>query len=660
MATPNNSDRSEYVKRADEISDHLRLLLAAGSGTTDNHSGQPSIILTNRQLYPHFRDMMSKFSKLVLSSHIAAADWPTAESYAKCLHEADGVLQGTYGYVEVARQQRGEDLPRLVPGFVNGSRSGGSWQNNGLAEPFAAATATSAATAAPGYIERDEYDLDPPTRLDVGVIGQLEEARRNIVGTLRCLDTRLAVRDKVIGHPAREVLGDGVCAAAASVVEAVKSWIATLESISLATVGTVARTPLITDFFSEKQHLYDLIAELLLSCQAITAPLGDEWAEQRREPLEERLGAVARTSRELEQALAQVCTYLRDLDAQKPSGGRSKVRKVLGPEVWSPANDMRSPPQEPWEPPREPEEPPPFLSLDLKHELAYDCRVEPPTVRGGSLAALVEQLTRHDKLDSDFNHTFLLTYRSFTTASELFDLLADRFNLQPPYGLTPQEHQSWVDIKQKPIRMRVVNILKSWLSTYWVEGNDEAGRDLIRRAYEFSSKCIAPSSTPGAQMMMAVLEQRMRGQEPNTRELIKNTNTPMPPPIVPKNLKKIKFPDIDATEFARQLTLIEAALYTKVKATECLYKMWQTKLTPDDPEPTPNIKALILHSNRLTNWVAEMILTQNDVKKRALVIKRFIAIADVGSLISHLSSLISLSRVHRSCLDAVLTIHRST
>jgi son of sevenless-like protein len=70
----NNSDRSEYVRRVEDISDHLRLLLAAGSGTTDNHSGQPSIILTNKALYPHFRDVMSKFSKLVISSHIVAAD----------------------------------------------------------------------------------------------------------------------------------------------------------------------------------------------------------------------------------------------------------------------------------------------------------------------------------------------------------------------------------------------------------------------------------------------------------------------------------------------------------------------------------------------------------------------------------------------------------
>jgi son of sevenless-like protein len=125
----NNSARSEFVKRAEDISDHLRLLLAAGSGTTDNHSGNPSIISTNKALYPHFRETMSRFSKLVLSSHIAASDFPPPDSYSKCLKEADGVLNGVYGFVEVARQQRGEEIPRLIPGFVVGSTAGGNWHH---------------------------------------------------------------------------------------------------------------------------------------------------------------------------------------------------------------------------------------------------------------------------------------------------------------------------------------------------------------------------------------------------------------------------------------------------------------------------------------------------------------------------------------------------
>ena len=61
-----------------------------------------------------------------------------------------------------------------------------------------------------------------------------------------------------------------------------------------------------------------------------------------------------------------------------------------------------------------------------------------------------------------------------------------------------------------------------------------------------------------------------------------------------------------------------------------LNKTWQRKLGPNDPDPAPNVKALILHSNQLTNWVAEMILNQSDVKKRVVVIKHFVSVADVG------------------------------
>ncbi|RJE16391.1 Cell division control protein, partial [Aspergillus sclerotialis] len=52
-------------------------------------------------------------------------------------------------------------------------------------------------------------------------------------------------------------------------------------------------------------------------------------------------------------------------------------------------------------------------------------------------------------------------------------------------------------------------------------------------------------------------------------------------------------------------------------------------IKPDDPEPASNVKALILHSNQLTSWVAEMILSQSDVKKRVIVIKHFVNVADV-------------------------------
>jgi son of sevenless-like protein len=668
-----SSNRAEYVSRAEDISDHLRLLLAAGSGTTDNHSGQPSIISTNKALYPHFRDMMSKFSKLVISSHIAAADWPNAESVQKCMQEADGVFMGVISFVEVARAQRGEEIPRLFPGFVIGSTTGGSWQNNGLGprDPITS-----------NFLD-DEQDggIEPSAVLDGRLLERLDEQKRMLVSSIRELDKSLSVTDKIITAKKHELIGNNVCTAGGKVLEIWKPWISMIESIDLSSLGTNFQTPQLGDFSTYKQSLYDNISDLALGCQAVAGPLGDEWAEVRGESLENRLEYVRQCARALEQNsshigfslqllseqvqinIAQNNAPLRDDGFQREQlrrgetmpynpmhgrtesrnmGGRpslagsqsfsegdtstnnyrkgdlSKVRKILGDDPTPQGSTLQL------------EEIPPFLRLDLEGELSWDLKASPPAVKGGTLLALVEQLTRHDKLDSNFNNTFLLTYRSFTTARELFVLLVQRFNIQPPEGLGPNDYDTWRDRKQKPIRFRVVNIMKNWFDNFWMEESNEESKQLIRDVYQFARDTVKSTETPGSAPLMAVLDQRLSGKEMSSKRMIQTFTNNVPPPIMPKNMKKLKFLDIDVTEFARQLTIVESKLYGKIKPTECLNKTWQRKFGEGEPEPAPNVKALILHSNQMTNWVAEMILSQMDVKKRVVVIKHFVSIADVS------------------------------
>ena len=56
--------------------------------------------------------------------------------------------------------------------------------------------------------------------------------------------------------------------------------------------------------------------------------------------------------------------------------------------------------------------------------------------------------------DTTFNKAFLMTYKSFTTLDELFDLLVARFRIQPPDNLTPAEREEWGRLKQHVIQMR--------------------------------------------------------------------------------------------------------------------------------------------------------------------------------------------------------------
>lgn len=263
-----------------------------------------------------------------------------------------------------------------------------------------------------------------------------------------------------------------------------------------------------------------------------------------------------------------------------------------------------------------------YLQLDHADEVVYDPAIL--TVRQGTLTGLIEHLTRHDKLDAVFNDSFLMTYPSFVSASELFEKLLVRFYTLPPEGLSESETEVWIQQKQKMIQFRVVNILKNWFGRFWLEQPGEDSVTFARQAHHLVQTSPAITEIPGAQQLLVVMEQRL--QDKSTKHLVPPPIASAPPPIVPKNLRKIKLLDIDPTEFARQLTILEYRHYARIKPIECLNNSWQRK---GPNEKGTNVNAMILHSNQLSNWVGAVILAQTEIKKRVMLIKHFITVADV-------------------------------
>ncbi|KIV87709.1 hypothetical protein PV11_03238 [Exophiala sideris] len=684
--------RADYVRKAEDISDHLRMLLAAGSGTTDNHSGNPSIISTNKALYPHFREMMSKFSKLVLSSHIATADWPGPDALSKCLQEAEGVMNGVYGYVEVARQQRGEEIPRLVPGFIMGSKIGGNWRDNNMDGPKNL-EGTSFMDSS------DEIGPRPSAPLDNNLLRRTEECKQNLTAALRRLEESLKMNDKIVTHTRQSAIGDAVCQSAAVVIDHFRQWVSLIESIDLSSLGSVLQKPSLVDFGTQKQKAYDTIGELVVNCQAVTAPLPDEWAEIRGESLDIRLNNVRGVSKQLESQLSSIGNALQLLlphsmsatsmankrDHRLTDGGETYQNAYLRADANHGANlrpalaDIgqsksytlgqnpaaieqsrrplakdkarqffgQIPPdlaqlKTNLDPNLSSDEVPWYLELDHLSEVTYDTRTEPPVVKSGTLTGLVEQLTRHDRADPNFTLTFLLTYRSFTSASELFEHLVKRFNLQPPAGLNRDEYSIWEEHKQKPARFRVMNILKTWLELYWMENDDGNSREILERVMAFAKSAQTNANIPSAPALIKVTDLRLKGGETASKKLVLTITNSAPAPILPKNMKKLKFLDIDPMEFARQLTIMESKLYGKIKAVECLAKTWTKKSEAGKDETGQNLQALILHANQLTNWTAEMILSQTEVKKRVIVTKHFITIADKCRALNNFSAVTAI------------------
>jgi son of sevenless-like protein len=78
--------------------------------------------------------------------------------------------------------------------------------------------------------------------------------------------------------------------------------------------------------------------------------------------------------------------------------------------------------------------------------------------------------------------------------------------------------------------------------------------------YPYRSLCI----------FLSCLQQR--GGDAMIKMVVKTSQGAPPPPILPKNSKKIKLLDIDSLELARQITIIESRLYQKIKPMECLQR----------------------------------------------------------------------------------------
>ncbi|KAI9335285.1 ras guanine nucleotide exchange factor domain-containing protein [Obelidium mucronatum] len=246
-------------------------------------------------------------------------------------------------------------------------------------------------------------------------------------------------------------------------------------------------------------------------------------------------------------------------------------------------------------------------------------------VKGGTLLALVERLTMHDASDASFVQSFLLTYRSFTTTLDLFVLLQDRFMMVPPQGLNAIEFEDWSKHKRDIVRLRVFNVMKSWLESYCY---DDAEDHRVLKLMKHFAETVMKEESPQTAGQLSKLVDRREEHGPNMRIRTQYSVTDVPPPILPwamtMNIKRMKFIDIDPLEIARQLTIMESSVYNKIQPIECLKKAWSEKTN----NQSPNVKNMILLSNQIAGWVIKSILAEVDVKKRVLVLKHFISVAD--------------------------------
>ncbi|KAF9046682.1 ras guanine nucleotide exchange factor domain-containing protein [Panaeolus papilionaceus] len=274
---------------------------------------------------------------------------------------------------------------------------------------------------------------------------------------------------------------------------------------------------------------------------------------------------------------------------------------------------------------------------------------------GATMNVLIEKMTPHDSIvDPAFSSVFFLTFRLFSSPTELVEAIIARYNLTPPAGMPPEYLPVWQHKKGVPVRLRLSNFIKTWLDTYWKPGLDDVA---IPALTAFTKEALVQYFPQPAQRILELLamwrqssestvgpkadRSRDPGMSINPPQAITPTSGEIPRPTMTKTLlvalrKKdftsIHITDFDALELSRQLTIMECNLYCAIQADEIL------STGQEGATPPLNVKAVTSLSTIITGWVAESILNEPDLKKRTNLVKFFVKVADRCTGLNNFSS----------------------
>lgn len=253
-----------------------------------------------------------------------------------------------------------------------------------------------------------------------------------------------------------------------------------------------------------------------------------------------------------------------------------------------------------------------------------------------TLEKLIELLTSPTYYDTHMQHTFMLTFRSFTDQETLIKKLVDRFNMPPQFGLTKEEFAKWkVDTLDK-IRLRISSTFKYWIENFYhFDFVDEKMKESVDEVVKMMD------SIKGGKTYASIIQRSIaKAQEENTKVVTKKETFPpiLYPPLERRKSSsffgtktievkpKFKNPILvwPSMEIARQLSLIDFENFAKIQPKECLNQSWakgqrETK--------APGICAMVTQFNSVSMWIGTVIVQATDMKERAEVIEKFIDIA---------------------------------
>ncbi|KAJ3295590.1 hypothetical protein HK104_002494 [Borealophlyctis nickersoniae] len=233
-------------------------------------------------------------------------------------------------------------------------------------------------------------------------------------------------------------------------------------------------------------------------------------------------------------------------------------------------------------------------------------------ITAGSADALVEALV--DESDLAYVDTFLLTFRHVIKPPDLLSKLVRQYETQSELVATGENRAS-------SIMHRVVSFVKKWVGEHFYDFLEPETMSALRHFLDVLSRGEYASYAEQIHSLIkyetAQLDEGESDAPSNAHDLdaeeLKNRLCGFD--ILAQSSKKI----------ARQLTLTDSKLFRAIRAEEFAMFIW-SEPGEEKTRRTRNLQAYISRFNQIGYWVATLICSYDDLKRRVDVMEKLIKI----------------------------------
>lgn len=144
-----------------------------------------------------------------------------------------------------------------------------------------------------------------------------------------------------------------------------------------------------------------------------------------------------------------------------------------------------------------------------------------------------------------------------------------------------------------PIRVQVLNVLKSWMNNYFIGTPDDPILRTIRRWVEEDPTCLSFLANQ-KQTLVDCVNARLNTAE-TVSQCFATKSSRTPASILPEmNFRRGDVLSLNPTKVSQQITIKQMHLYMSVNMIDCFNKVWKMGQTSSD-----NLKRLSNHQNKV-------------------------------------------------------------